>query len=224
MLDSVVETRRTTAGVAAAVLVRASSLRLTGAVLAALLGATAVLDARPSLANAVAGWTSTNIANLEDHPVAAMLASMFVTPGHPWRELALLALACGIVERRFGLGRTVAIALAGQVIATVITEYGAALLAGTRLIAASSPDRSDVGVSYAMFALLGAAVLVQSTWWRRALIALLVGDVVVPLAADPNMTNAGHVLSVGCGVAACAVLGARGRRGPVRDGVQESQT
>ncbi|HET8601928.1 MAG TPA: rhomboid-like protein [Segeticoccus sp.] len=181
-------------------------LPLTGSVLLILVGVAAFLDLDPGDTSPVVEWASTNMRNLAGHPVAAMLASMFVVRGFPWLELILVAAGCGLTERRLGVCRTIVVALSGQVFATLVTEYGAAVLGGLHLTAASSPTRSDVGISYAMYALLGAAALLLPRRLRAIALFTVAASVVVPLITDPDMTTAGHVLSVACGVATLAVL------------------
>jgi len=179
---------------------------LTIAVVVTLLTVNAVLDAHPAAAAAATRWASTNVRNLDHHPFGALLTSMFVIPGRPWPDIALVALGCGIVERRLEAGRAVLIALSGQVVASLITEYGAAAASDLHLIVESSPTRTDVGASYAMCSLLGAAALLLPQRWRRPALTALAGTVTVELAVDPGMTTAGHVLSVACGAAALVAL------------------
>ena len=179
---------------------RVGALPVTGVLVLALLAVTAYLDTHANDVDAVVDWASTNLHNLAEHPVASLVTSMFVVPGDPWPELIVLALSCAVVERALGSRRALLIALAGQVIATLLTEYGAAVASHLQLVAPSSSHRIDVGVSYAMFALLGAAAVVLPRRWRFAAVSAVLAAVVVPLALHPGMTATGHVLSVLCGL------------------------
>jgi hypothetical protein len=141
----------------------------------------------------VVAWTSTNLHNLARHPVAAMLASAFVVPSGLVPELFLVAVGFTVLERSIGTLRTAIVALSGHVVATLLTEYGA------RLLVESADDRSDVGVSYAMFAVLAAAAL-RLTGRVRILAVLAVGAaVLIPFAIDPGMSTTGHVLAAAIG-------------------------
>lgn len=187
-------------------------LPLTCAMLALVCGTTAFLQVRPvDLPDAVA-WASTNVHNLGSHPVAAMLASIFVVTGPPWMELTLLAIGSSITEARLGVRRTIAIGLGGHVIATLLTEYGAALFGALHLAAASSPDRPDVGVSYVVYTLIGAAAVLLPRRIGPTVLLAATAAVVVPWVVDPEMTTTGHVLSLACGVAATSLLSRRSSR------------
>jgi hypothetical protein len=155
-----------------------------------LLGAALVLHLLfPDNIDDVVDWTSTNLHNLARHPVAAMLASAFVVPTGLVPELVLVAVGFTLLERSIGTLRTAIVALSGHVLATLLTEYGAPLLAD------SAPDRPDVGVSYAMFAVLAAAAL-RLTGRARILAVLAVGAaVLIPFAIELDMTTTGHLLS-----------------------------
>jgi hypothetical protein len=188
---------------------------LTVALTAALVGVGVFLQARPRDLPGAVAWASTNLHNLASHPVGALLASAVVTTRAPWVGVVIVAVSCCWLERRVGTLRTAAVALAGQVIATVLTEYGADAFAADHLSAASSPLRPDVGLSYVMYALLGAAALLVPTRWRRPALAALILAVGVPLAVAPGMTTTGHLLALACGVGAITVsVWRRGRSQP----------
>src|SRR5882757_9231029 len=122
-------------------------------VLLLLLATLTVRLAFPGDTDTIVAWASTNVQNLATHPVAAMLASAFVVPSGLPPELILVALGFTLLERSIGTLRTAVVALSGHVLATLLTEYGAYLLTD------SARDRPDVGVSYAMFAVLAAGAL-----------------------------------------------------------------
>jgi len=102
----------------------------------------------------------------------------------------------------------------------LLTEYGADLGARWHLLAASSVDRPDVGVSYVMYAVLAASVLLL-VGRARLVGALAVGAcVLVPFLMAPGLTSTGHVLAVAVGAATMALMQRharrRGRRIPSR--------
>jgi hypothetical protein len=137
--------------------------------------------------------------------VAVLLVSIFVVPGALVPELALVALGVAWLERRLGVARTVVIGLLGHVLATVVTEYGADVLVRLRLLAQAPADRTDVGVSYVMYAVLAAAVGQLPRRWRPAATAGLAVVVLVPLVAAPGLTSTGHLLAAAVGLAAGSI-------------------
>jgi hypothetical protein len=185
---------------------------LATAMILLLLIAALLLRIHPSDVNTVVAWASTNLHNLAHHPVAAMLVSMFVVTGNLLPELVIVAVGFAVLERAVGAFRTAVIALAGQVMATLLTEYGADLGARWHLLMASSADRPDVGVSYVMYAVLAASVLLLPG--RVRLLGLLSVSicVLIPFLIAPGMTSTGHVLAVAVGAATMALIQRRARR------------
>lgn len=144
----------------------------------------------------IVAWASTNVANLGRHPVASLVVSTFIVPGGLLPELLIVAAGFALLERSIGSGRTVLVALGGQVAATLLTEYGAAVGARWHLLADVDSTRPDVGVSYAMYAVLAAAALTfagRSRFWANL---ALYGSVLSALVVDRDMTSTGHVLSL----------------------------
>lgn len=166
-----------------------------------LLVSAVLLDTHPGDVAAVVGWASTNVHNLARHPVAAMIASAFVVPGLPSASVAIIAVSCAALERRIGTRRTVLLALSGQVLATLLTEYGATLGAQLHLWRASPVDRPDVGVSYVMFSVLAASWLLLEGRARALGIAATSAWASVMFLLSPGMTSTGHLLSVAFGLA-----------------------
>jgi hypothetical protein len=164
--------------------------------------------------SAVVAWASTNLHNLAHHPVAAMLVSAFVVPGTLFPNVVIVAVSFTVLERTVGAGRTAVIALSGHVIATLLTEYGAD--AQWHLLAHSSAQRPDVGVSYVMYPVLAASVLLLTARAKLALAGALIVSlsVLVPFPLTPGMTTTGHLLSVAIGAATMTLPQRRGRRHP----------
>ncbi|MER0447385.1 rhomboid-like protein [Streptomyces sp. Edi4] len=129
--------------------------------------------------HAVAAWASTNLANMGDHPVEALIASTFLFGADPWaclRGIALTGVVLAFLVIRFGNLRAIALIAAGQVLGTLVSE---GLLAAR--IAAGRADPAlratlDVGPSYVMISALAAVVAVGARPWHRwvALAALAV--------------------------------------------------
>ena len=181
---------------------------LATAMILTLVGAGATLRlAFPDDIDAVVAWTSTNVENLATHPIASIVASTFVVPSGLLPELILVAIGFTLLERTIGTLRTAAVALSGHVLATLLTEYGAYLLTD------SATDRADVGVSYAMFAVLAAAGLRLTGRLRLATLAAIGAAVLIPLAISPGMTTTGHLLAATIGPLTMAALSRRRRGG-----------
>jgi hypothetical protein len=187
---------------------------LTTSLVIGLLVSAVLLDTNPGDIAAVVAWASTNVHNLARHPVAAMIASAFVVPGLPSIQIAITAVACGALERRIGTRRTVLVALSGQVLATLLTEYGADLGARLHLWTASSAERPDVGVSYVLFSVLAASWLLLEGTVRVLGIAATSAWVSSMFLLSPGMTSTGHLLSVAFGLATMRLVGRRGSTGP----------
>ncbi len=178
---------------------------LTVAVGTTLTAGALVLRLRPDDVEDIVAWASTNVANLAAHPVGSMLTSAFVVPHGLLPELVLVLAGFTVLERSIGTLRTAAVALSGHVLATLLTEYGAYLLTD------SATDRPDVGISYAMFAVLAAAAL-RLKGRARILAAAAVGAaVVIPFVVSPGMTTTGHLLSVVIGPLTAALSLRRSR-------------
>lgn len=199
---------------AAQVLPSPMATPLTTAMVLLLLLAALLLRTHPTDVSTVVAWASTNLHNLAHHPVAAMLASAFVVPGSLFPNVVIVAVSFAVLERAVGAGRTAVVALSGHAIATLLTEYGADLGAQWHLLADTSAQRSDVGVSYVMYGVLAASVLLFTA--RAKLVGvLIVGlSVLVPFVLSPGMTTTGHVLSVAIGVATMTLMQRRDRRRP----------
>ena len=185
---------------------------LATAIVVLLLTTTLLLRTHPGDIGTVVAWASTNLHNLAHHPVAALVVSMFVVTGALLPELLVVAISFAVLERAVGALRTAVIALTGQVVATLLTEYGADLGARWHLLAASSADRPDVGVSYVMYAVLAASVLLPVGRARLMGVLAVGACVLVPFLIAPGMTSTGHVLAVTVGAVTMALIQRHARR------------
>lgn len=126
---------------------------------------------------AVNAWASTDLANLGDHPVEALMISPLLFGADPWaclRGIALVGTMLVFLVIQFGAMRAVALAAAGQVIGTLVSE---GLLAAR--IAAGQADPAlravlDVGPSYLIVSVLAAVATTGARRWHRcaAVVAL----------------------------------------------------
>ncbi|WBP85488.1 rhomboid-like protein [Kitasatospora cathayae] len=174
------------------------------------------------------GYISTNLDNLHDHPVRAMIGSALLYDG-TLTDIAstgfggtLITLGLGIVvalawaERRFGTPRAAAVFLAGHVGATLITALVILLALQQGWYPADVREASDYGISYGAQAALAFAILALPRWARLPWAAFVLAW---PLAGDhewpgpiPEFTTIGHLLAAALGFALAAVTARHRRR------------
>lgn len=137
--------------------------------LTGLLAGTLLLDSRPpAVRDHWLDWASTNMANLGDHPIGALLASAFLATEHllAWAMLA----AAGLLSagRVLGSWRTLSVVVSAHVIGTVISEGIVAIRVGAGQLPDAARHQQDVGPSFVVVAALVAAIAI-GTWWGRLL-------------------------------------------------------
>jgi hypothetical protein len=176
-------------------------------------------------ADAVRDSMSTNLHNLGDHPVAALLGSAFVDDlDGALLSVALTALGLTWLERTLGSRRAALVAFAGHVGATLVTAVVIWIALGTGTYPEEVRTATDTGISYVAFSVAAAVTpligpLLRVPW----LVALLAHPLVAaqwygPL---PDFTSVGHFSSVLIGVAAGWLATAR-VRAPGRSGAETS--
>jgi hypothetical protein len=153
---------------------------------------------------AVLAWSSTNVHNLQHHPVGCMVASAFFAPGDLLAWPPLIALSMLGANAVLGNWRTAVTCATGHVIGTLVSEgilwyqidHGT-MPAADRLI-------EDVGPSYVVVTAIAVALL-WGTWLARAaaavafLILIFVGHIFSGLT-HLALAPVGHTtaLIVGC--------------------------
>ena len=184
-------------------LVRGSDLALTYSLIVVALAVVLALAPR-SVHDRVVLESSTNLANLRDHPFSVLLVSAFVVSNllGLWL-IPFLALAYAVSQRWLGRRATVVAALVGHVGATLLVA--SVLVAGIRhgRLAASVAHEPDVGVSYGLACV--AALITPRVprsyrpWYVAGLVVFFVG----PLMVRPTFTDLGHTcaLLIGFGLA-----------------------
>ncbi|WP_405624211.1 rhomboid-like protein [Streptomyces sp. NBC_00076] len=159
--------------------------------------------AAPSVVHTLHQASSTDVAHLVQWPVAVLLASALWIAGGLLSPYAIgLLLVLTALERRIGGARTAGVFLLGHVLATLATEGAVGLGVLVGHLPDSSLHRLDYGVSFGVATCVGALAGLLTPWLRRPLLTAFGGMVVLDLIAftDP-MTNWGHLISLGIGVA-----------------------
>ncbi len=151
-------------------------------------------------------WASTNLVNLNHHPVSSLLASAFVSEGNITFDFIVLAVACAVLERRSTAMRTALVITGGHVIATLVSEGAVRIAITTHSDPRAAARQLDVGISYVMYTAVGAALGFLPARWRRLGLLAAVGYVGVPFLSDPGLTTGGHVLSLAIGLASWPFL------------------
>lgn len=175
----------------------------------------AVAAQPPDRRGAALLWASTNLDNLADHPLRALVASALVTDGDAvaWAVLAVVGLA-GVVAVA-GPGWAVAVAVAAHLAGTAVSEGSLGVRIARGLAPASQRGILDVGPSFVVVGLLVATVVAGVRWWWRALAAIGVALVAPSLfdgLLDGDVAALGHVTAIAVGALAGAALLLRRRR------------
>ncbi|MER7479951.1 rhomboid-like protein [Streptomyces sp. NPDC126510] len=164
--------------------------------------------ADPALVHALLQGSSTDVTHLVRTPELVLVGSALWVAGGVTSPFALaFVLVLTALERRIGGARTAGVFLLGHVLATLATEVpvGLAVLAGH--LPDSSLHRLDYGVSFGVAAGIGALAGLLPLWQRLPLLAgfgwMLLQDLLA--YADP-MTNWGHLIALGIGVATWPVV------------------
>ncbi|MBI4944008.1 MAG: hypothetical protein HY830_24980 [Actinobacteria bacterium] len=159
--------------------------------------------------------SSTNLVNLQRHLPFALVVSAFLVPSLGQVLLVVpLVWALGALQRRLGRGAVVLAVVLGHVGATLVVST--VLLAGIAhgRVALSVATAPDVGVSYALVAVLGILTAWAPPSRRRLVVAggtvLLAGV----LAADRAFTDLGHLAAwlLGLALASFVLRAARAAR------------
>jgi hypothetical protein len=158
---------------------------------------------------------STNIANMRDHPLVALVGSGLVIAPPLLSISGLLIVGLGLagcmawLERRAGAARAVAVFAVGHAGATLLTlpviEAGIA----TGHYGADLRTTFDFGVSYGSAATTAAVVAYLPRWarplWITAGVGYLLSDATWS-GCWPDFTTVGHITAVAIGVLAAILL------------------
>jgi hypothetical protein len=144
--------------------------------------------------------TSSNLANLRDHPVQCLLTSAFVVPRPVGLVLvAMLLVVLAYAQRFIGRAAALIVGLSGHVGATIIVAT--ALESGIfhQLVDPSVRTATDVGVSYVLACSMGFLTLFVPGRRRWLWCAGLAIYWLLPGAFERSFTAAGHASALSIG-------------------------
>jgi hypothetical protein len=152
--------------------------------------------------DAVLKFSSTDVDHLSKHPLLVLASSALWVDGVVDAVLAVLVLGivAAVLERRVGTRWVVAIFATGHVGATLLTEGSVAVGVHYGVLPATATSRLDVGVSYGLAAMLGAAAGLLPRPVRTIGVAAGWAYLGWPIAAGLDMTSWGHIVALGIGV------------------------
>jgi hypothetical protein len=122
-------------------------------------------------------YSSTNVANLQQHPVAALVLSAFVASESPFAWLAIIICAMFGANRVLGNLRLLVACTAGHVLGTMVSEGIVAYRVDNGLLPASYRHIIDIGPSYVVVSAIVVAAVLGS--WPARVTALSVLAVLV---------------------------------------------
>lgn len=161
----------------------------------------------PAVAQRLVAWASTDAHNLQHHPIAALITSAFWLPSsQAWVWAIAVAAALTTLERRVGTIWTLAAFAGGHVGATLITELPVVWAVDAKLLPDADSHWLDVGVSYGLFTVVGALLMMLSLPLRAAAMLAVASCILwMYLQSDPSeldnvITVTGHLTSVLIGV------------------------
>lgn len=140
-------------------------------------------------------WASTNVANLQHHPVPALVLSAFLPSGSPVAWLAPIALTMFGANRAVGTARLALICAAGHLIGTGVSEGIVAYRVDHGSLPPAWSHIPDVGPSYVVVSAIVVAVMF-GTWLTRVT-ALAVFAVLVFVSHIFAGLTSLHVAAVG---------------------------
>lgn len=140
-------------------------------------------------------YSSTNVANLQDHPITALVLSAFVASESPFTWLTIIICAMFGANRILGNLRLFVTCAAGHVVGTLVSEGIVAYRVDHGLLPASYRHLIDIGPSYVVVsAIIVAAVL--GSWPARVTALCTVAVLVFVGRIFAGMTSL-QVASVG---------------------------
>ena len=166
----------------------------------------------PDVSNEIIDATSTNLYNLQRHPLAVMVASAFVLPSHAGIVgIPIIGGVVGVAERWLGSAATVVTFFIGHVAATLVVANGLVVALHSGNLARSEVHANDVGMSYGLFCVAGMLTWMMPPRWRWWWVGGLAATAGATTLFVGVPTGVGHVTATLVGFA-LSVLVAAGRR------------
>ena len=152
--------------------------------------------------DAVLRFSSTDVDHLSKHPLLVLASSALWVDGvfDSVAAVLVLGIVATLLERRIGTRWVVAIFASGHVGATLVTEGSVAIGVHYGMLPATATSRLDVGVSYGLAAMLGAAAGLLPRSVRTIGVAAGWAYLGWPIATGLDMTSWGHIVALGIGV------------------------
>jgi len=149
----------------------------------------------PKTLTTVQRWASTNVSNLQHHPIPAVILSAFLPTDSTGIWLVIIALAMFGANRAAGNIRLLITCAAGHIIGTAVSEGTVAYRVDTGALPRSWTHIIDIGPSYVVVAAIVVAVLLGSPPAR--VIALVDFLILVPIGGIFDGLPELHVAAVG---------------------------
>jgi hypothetical protein len=146
---------------------------------------------------------STNLRQLQTHPLRALTTSLFWLDDRKWWPyVPLFAFVIAPAERKLRWWRWLTVGVAAHVVATYVSQAYLGGLIRTGRAPRRLVNARDVGVSYFTLGVTGAVTSrVEEPWrsrWQAAALLVLTTNVVF----TPTFTEVGHLTAFGVGLAA----------------------
>ncbi|WP_405881446.1 hypothetical protein OG762_24475 [Streptomyces sp. NBC_01136] len=155
---------------------------------------------------------STNIHELSNNPVRALIVSAMWIDSGDWLPYAVLyTVFHAQAERWLGTARWLLVCVAAHVLATLISE--GALLWAIRhdMVPHSAVDTLDIGVSYALAGVIAVLTYRVAAPWRYPYVVAVFAVYGVPFATGRTFTDLGHFTSMLIGLACYPLVRGRGK-------------
>ncbi|GAA3627808.1 hypothetical protein GCM10022236_32660 [Microlunatus ginsengisoli] len=159
--------------------------------------------------------SSTNLANMAAHPFAVLFLSAFVVSPATGLILIVPVLICyGEVQRWLGRVSTILVIVFGHVGATLVVMMLEITALHRHIVGFSVVVKPDVGVSYGMFAAIGALLFRVPPSWRTVYGLATLAVIAVLVIWFRDFTNLGHAAAYLIGISLSWLLHTAALRRP----------
>lgn len=160
-------------------------------------------------------WASTNVANLQHHPVPALVLSAFLPSGSPFAWLAPIALTMFGANRAAGTARLTVTCAAGHLIGTGVSEGIVAYRIDHGSLPPAWAHIPDVGPSYVVVSAIVVAVMFGTPVTRVTALAvfavLVFASHIFAGLTSLHVAAVGHLTAIVTAAALGLVLATRHR-------------